>query len=135
MFCVKGAAQDTSDRGHHRRRTKMSALNLDPDNHSARLYALISKLIGKLETEKVTVKELYMALASISRMQLYCQQFRMKEVKDEPAAGSSVRKYEAAFTANDTRRRKAIARSTADDDSIGDLIGDDEGDDDERSAG
>jgi hypothetical protein len=107
--------------------------NLDPDNHSARIYKLITKLIGKLEADdgKVTVKELYMALASISRMQLYCQQFRLKEIKDEPAAGSAVRKYATAFSSYDTRRRKTATRPADDDADLDALIAED---DDERDT-
>jgi hypothetical protein len=103
------------------------AHNLDPDNHAPRLYKLITKLISKLEEDdgKVTVKELYMALASISRMQLYCQQFRLKEIKDEPAAGSAVRKYATAFTPHDARGRKASG-GNADDATVDDLLAEDD---------
>ena len=114
----------------------MMAKNLDPENHSARLYRLIGVLITKLEgSDTVTIKDLYMALASISRMQLYCQQLRLMDAKDEPTAGSAVRKYSAAFTAHDARRRKALARTAAADADGDDLVlGDDDEADDRDSA-
>ena len=106
---------------------------LDPQNISSRLYNQVGVLLDQLEqSEHVTIKERYMALAAIARIQMIFQAIRLKDAKDdEPTAGSAVRKYSTAFQAHDARRRKALAGATAD---LGDddLLGED--DDDRDSA-
>jgi len=101
--------------------------SLDPKNIGARLYAQVAVLLDQLETsDGVTIKERYMALASIARIQMIFQAIRLKDAKtDDPTAGSAVRKYSTAFAAHDARRRKAGGRDT-DDADLADLIGDDD---------
>jgi len=106
------------------------AKNLDPKNIGSRLYNQVAVLLDQLETgQGVTIKERYMALAAIARIQAIFQAIRIKDGKDdEPTSGSSVRKYTTAFQAHDARRRKAAAGSAAADTSLDDLIGDDDED-------
>lgn len=85
--------------------------NLDPKNVNSRLYNQIDALLTQLETgEHITLKERVAALIAVGRLQLVFATLRKGDKADEPAAGSAVRKYAQAFSANDTRRRKAPAR-------------------------
>ena len=106
--------------------------NLDPKNINARLYNQVSHLLDQLETgDTVTLKERIAALVAIGRIQTIFLNLRLKGDKDEPAEGSSIRKYTTAFQAHDTRRRKAVARAAAtelDDPGVDDLLGDDDED-------
>jgi hypothetical protein len=104
-------------------------MNLDPENIDSRLYKQVSKLLEQLETKStVTLRERVQALVAIARIQTIFMSLRQKGSQDDNTAGSSVRKYESAFQAHDARRRKAIARATAeaDDDDGDDLLGDDD---------
>jgi len=102
---------------------KPATKNLDPQNISSRLYNQVGVLLDQLEGGTgVTIKERYMALAAIARIQAIFQAIRIKDGKDdEPATGSAVRKYSTAFSAHDARRRAAIAGEDAagDDDLLG----------------
>lgn len=107
--------------------------NLDPKNINSRLYNQVSELLSQLEkkTDTVTLKERIAALVAIGRIQTIFLTLRLKGGKDdEPAAGSSVRKYANAFQAHDARRRKADARAAAELDDVGDddLLGDEDRD-------
>jgi hypothetical protein len=86
---------------------------LDPLNVNERLYRQVAKLLEQLEQgEHVTLRERFSALMAIARIQYVFVTLR-KEKFDEPAAGAAVRKYQTAFSKNDARGRKKIARSTA----------------------
>lgn len=93
---------------------KTATSNLDPKNIHSRLYNQVSELLGQLEKDsEITINQRYMSLVAIGRILTIFQNLRLKEAKDEPTAGSAVRKYSTAFTAHDTRRRKAVARAAA----------------------
>ena len=111
------------------------AQRLDPDNHRARRYALQTRLYKMLEeTEQVTIKELTAALMALTRIDYVDLQYRLRDHKDQPSVGSSVRKYSTAFQAHDARRRKALARSAAADADGDDLDLGDDADDNRDSA-
>src|SRR4029077_20933059 len=102
----------------HRRLTYPEAPpmpNLDPLNVNERLYRQVAKLLDQLEQgEHVTLRERFQALMAIARLQYVFVNLRKEEAGNEPAAGSSVRKYATAFgKANDPRRGKKTARGTA----------------------
>ena len=110
---------------------------LDPRNINQRLYNQLAKLLDQMENadsyEEITIRERIAALVAIARIQTLFVGLR-KENKDQPNAGSTVRKYQSAFApSNVGRRRKANARSGAasddDDAAIADALRDD-GDDD-----
>jgi len=102
--------------------------NLDPKNLSSRLYNQVDTLLDQLETgEDVSIKERYMALVAIARIQVIFQAIRLKEAKvDDGTAGSAVRKYSTAFQAHDARRRKTGTGRDTDDADLEELIGDEE---------
>jgi len=106
----------------------MQAKTLDPKNVGSRLYNQVAVLLEQLETtEDVSIKERYMALVAIARIQVIFQAIRLKEAKvDDGTAGSAVRKYSTAFAAHDARRRKTGTGSTTDDADLEALIADDE---------
>ncbi|HEX8827325.1 MAG TPA: hypothetical protein VF778_04350 [Xanthobacteraceae bacterium] len=86
-------------------------LNLDPLKINERLYKQVGELLTQLETGKhVTMRERVQALVAIGRVQVIFMGLR-KENADEPAAGSTVRKYATAFEKNDPRGRKKASRS------------------------
>lgn len=113
-----------------------AVVGFDPLSINRRLYNQVSELLRQLEEDKnVSLKERYMALITIGRIQTIFVALR-KEKIDEPARGATVRKYAAAFKAHDASRRAQLARSAAAADSaaepdpgIGDIWGDDESDD------
>ena len=80
------------------------------------------------------MRERVQALVAIARIQLVFMGLR-KEKTDEPERGSAVRKYAAAFEANDARRRKAsdlpgsLEAVRNEDDEIAALAGFDDNDD------
>jgi len=92
--------------------------NLDPKNLSSRLYNQVDTLLDQLERGgDVSIKERYMALVAIARIQVIFQAIRLKEAKvDDGTEGSAVRKYSTAFTAHDARRRKTGTGPAADTD-------------------
>ena len=86
---------------------------LDPHNINVRLAKQVSEMLRQLEEDRdVTLKERYMALMAIGRLQVIFTTLR-KEKVDEPERGSAVRQYEGAFKAHDARRRKTNARAAA----------------------
>jgi hypothetical protein len=83
----------------------------DQHNINERLARQVSKLLEQLEQgEHITLRERFQSLMAIARIQYVFVTLR-KEKFDEPAAGASVRKYQTAFSKNDARGRKKIARS------------------------
>lgn len=89
--------------------TALPSRPLDPHNINSRLQNQVAALLTQLEEgEHVTMRERVQALVAIARIQLAFMGLR-KEKTDEPERGSAVRKYAAAFEANDARRRKAGA--------------------------
>lgn len=103
----------------------------DPLQINRRLYNQVSELLKQLEESKnVTLKERYMALASIARIQYIFVNLRKEKIGD-PDVGSTVRKYAGAFAKNDTRRRTTIAGSALEPEPEPDWFdNDDNGDDD-----
>ena len=101
--------------------------NFDPQNINMRLYNQVSALLTQLEEgEHITLKERYMALVAIGRIQTIFVALR-KEKLDEPGRGSAVRKYAKAFQAHDARGRKAASRPTPEPEpSEPDIWGDDD---------
>ena len=90
--------------------------NLDPKNVNTRLYNQVAALLDDLESGDtvITVRERITALVAIGRIQTLFVGLR-KENRDEPNAGSSVRKYAGAFAANAvSRRAKSGGRSAHD---------------------
>lgn len=86
--------------------------NNDPHDINVRLARQVSILLEQLEQgDHVTIKDRFQALMAIARIQYVFVGLR-KEKLDEPAAGTSVRRYQAAFTKNDPRGRKKAARTT-----------------------
>lgn len=80
---------------------------LDPDNIPVRLYRQVSELLTQLEEgENITLRERVQALLAIGRL----VQLFDKRGDNNEHAGSTVRKYESAFTTDGTRQRKANAR-------------------------
>jgi hypothetical protein len=91
---------------------------LDPLNVNTRLYKQLGLLLDQLERKddaedgpRVTLKERIAALIAVGRIQTIFMGLR-RESANEPAAGSTVRKYATAFQQNDAGRRKAAAGST-----------------------
>jgi hypothetical protein len=83
--------------------------NLDPLSINVRLYHQVSEMLHQLENSpNITLRERIAALVAIGRIQVLFVNLR-KEKFDDASAGSSVRKYAAAFKTHDARRRKAIA--------------------------
>jgi hypothetical protein len=118
--------------------------NLDPLNVNVRLYNQVSEILHELEHgPNITLKERVAALIAIGRIQVIFTTLRKEKLSD-PGTGSSVRKYAAAFKANDARGRKKIAGTLAladeSEPAIDDILGDDDDpdnpdrDDDDRDA-
>jgi len=107
---------------------KNSLRALDPLNVNERIYRQCALVLDQLEDKKATItfKDRLTAIVYMGRMQTMFMGLR-KEHRDEPTAGSAVRKYADAFKAHDARGR-AQDTGPADDD-IADL-----GDDDDASA-
>lgn len=103
---------------------------VDTLNVNGRLYKQISDLLHQLESDpNITVRERIAALVAVGRVQTIFVGLR-KENKDDPDAGSAVRKYASAFSKNATGRGKKTARAAAasDDFDAGDWDDDDDGD-------
>ena len=89
----------------------------DPLKLKVRLYLQIGELLRQLEDddspdgEPITIRERTAALTAIGRLQNVLID---KGKDDDDLAGSSVRKYEAAFK-NGARRRTKISRSRSGD--------------------
>jgi hypothetical protein len=103
--------------------------NSDPLNVNARLYSQLGKLLDDMESldrdEKMSMPQRIQALIAVGRIQVLFNSIR-KGAIDDGTAGSTVRKYAAAFASKDgTRRRTSNARPVIVDDG-----GDDDGDPD-----
>jgi hypothetical protein len=83
---------------------------LDPLNIDGRLYEQVSKLLDQLQDPSVTIRERYMSLAAIARIRISYVKLSDGEA---PNAGSTVRKYTAAFAANAAGGRARISRRNA----------------------
>ena len=84
--------------------------SLDPKNVNGRLYDAMSKLLDNFED--MTVREQVATVAAIARIQVLF--IKLREEKSEPAnVGTAVKRYEKAFQANATGRRKKITGSVA----------------------
>lgn len=89
------------------------ASNLDPLNVNVRLYNQVSEILHELEHgPNITLKERITALVAIGRIQVLFTTLRKERISD-PGTGSTIRKYAAAFKANDARGRKKIAGAVA----------------------
>lgn len=87
--------------------------NLDPLNVNVRLYNQVSEILHELEHgPNITLKERITALVAIGRIQVLFTTLRKERISD-PGTGSTIRKYAAAFKANDARGRKKIAGAVA----------------------
>jgi hypothetical protein len=82
----------------------------DPLNIDGRLYEQVSKLLDQLQDPSVTIRERYMSLAAIARIRISYVKLSDGEA---PNAGSTVRKYTAAFAANAVGGRARISRRNA----------------------
>ena len=107
-------------------------IRLDPLSVNVRLYNQASELLHQLETSPhVTLRERYMALVAVGRIQVIFMGLR-KEKLDDSNAGSAVRKYATAFKAHGDGGRKAIAGPAAPepepDIGLDDIWGDDDDD-------
>jgi hypothetical protein len=92
--------------------TKSSNIKrLDPLNIDGRLYEQVSKLLDQLQAPEVTLKERYMSLAAIARIRI--AYVRLADDRDNPNAGSTVRKYVAAFADNAVGGRARVPRRAA----------------------
>jgi hypothetical protein len=109
--------------------------NLDPLSINVRLYHQVSEMLTQLENSpNITLRERIAALVAIGRIQVLFVNLR-KEKFDDASAGSSVRKYAAAFKTHDARGRKAIAGAQPEPEpTVDDPFGDDDADDDRDTA-
>lgn len=100
----------------------------DPTSTNARLARQVDVLLTRLETEEhITIKEHYMTVLAICRMQTIFMALRKERPPDDyTRAGSSVRKYAPAFQTHDVGGRASTAGPAADelDTVIDDLLGD-----------
>ena len=93
--------------------TKINYSNVkrfDPLNIDGRLYEQVSKLLDQLQDPSVTIRERYMSLAAIARIRISYVKLSDGEA---PNAGSSVRKYSAAFAPNAIGGRGRVSRRSA----------------------
>ena len=90
------------------------AQTADPLNINARLYKQLGRLLDDMEAadrdERMTMPQRIQALIAVGRIQVLFNSIR-KGAVDDGSAGSTVRKYAAAFAgSNAARRRTANAR-------------------------
>ena len=106
----------------------MAVKTLDPSNITGRTYKQFARLLDMLEDPdndaEVTIPQLINALKALQAYDLAAVR---KEIPDERAAGSAVRKYSKAFKADASGRRAARAGPRAVS-SGGDGEDDDDGD-------
>ena len=107
-------APKNKTRSQKKTTTAAPVSRLDPLNVNKRLYRQVAALLDQLEddAEGVTLKERYMALAAIARIQYIFVNLRKEKLGDEPE-GSAVRKYAGAFKANDPRGGAQSGRGPA----------------------
>lgn len=105
----------------------MPVSNSDPKNINGRLYEQISRLLDDMERadadETMTFPQRINALIAVGRVQIMFAGLRKAEARESGSAGSSVRKYAAAFAKgpNAASRRKANAGSDGGDDTVVEL--------------
>lgn len=88
-----------------------TAVKYDPYNINARILARMDAVLHRLEeTPNIPLRDEIMSLGYLARVQAVFVGLR-KEHKDEPAAGSAVRKYAQNFAAHAARGGKKNARS------------------------
>jgi hypothetical protein len=89
-------------------------VSIDPLQINRRLYNQVSELLRGLEDkgDKVTIRERYMSLAAIARIQYIFVSLRKEKVENVDA-GSAVRQYAAAFQKNGTGRGAPASRPAA----------------------
>ena len=87
--------------------------NIDPLDVNGRLYRQMALLLDQLErgAEEISLRERIAALIAVGRVQTIFMGLR-KENRDEPNAGTAVRRYAKAFEANAIGKRKAASRSS-----------------------
>lgn len=100
----------------------MTVSNSDPRNVNARLYEQIARLLDDMEAadaaELMTFPQRINALIAVGRVQIMFAGLRKADARDHGTAGSTVRKYAAAFKSPDAaRRRTSNAGSDAGDDA------------------
>jgi len=102
---------------------------LDPLNVNERIYRQLALVLDELEKKKspITFSQRLTAIVYIGRMQTMFMGLR-KEHRDEPTAGSAVRKYADAFKAHDARGRTKDTGPAVDNWDAPD-VGDDDADD------
>ena len=102
------------------RDTPAPSTTLDPKNLNGRLYDAMSTLLDNFE--EMSVREQVATIAAIARIQVML--IKIREDNFDPAtSGTAVKRYEKAFAANATRRRKAVIGAAA---ALEDLSDDDE---------
>jgi hypothetical protein len=85
---------------------------LDPLDVNGRLYQMMSDLLDDMASmKKVGIRDRIAALVAIGRIQTMFMGLRKEFKVEQPAAGSTVRKFASAFSAHAARGRKASARS------------------------
>jgi hypothetical protein len=100
----------------------------DPLNINARLYKQLGRLLDDMEAadrdERMTMPQRIQALIAVGRIQVLFNSIR-KGAVDDGSAGSTVRKYAAAFAGSHAaRRRTSSARPVIIDDGGDDGDGD-----------
>jgi hypothetical protein len=98
--------------GQRQQFSEVTGVSHDPLQVNSRLYRQISELLKDLESPAVNIstRERIAALVAIGRIQTLFVGLR-KENQNDTDAGSTVRKYAAAFSKNATGGRKKAARS------------------------
>lgn len=90
----------------------------DPKNLNGRLYDAMSRLLDTFDD--MTVREQVATVSAIARIQMTWIKIR-ENANATANSGTTVKRYEKAFAANATRKRKPLARPDFDG-----LLGDDE---------
>lgn len=83
----------------------------DPLDIDGRLYRQVSELLDQLEDPHVTLRERTAALKAIASIRI--AYVKLSDHQDDPDAGSSVRKYAAAFAKNAPSGRAKLPRPAA----------------------
>jgi hypothetical protein len=88
---------------------------LDPLRVNERLYKQIARLLDQLEKNdsEITIPQRINALIAVGRVQIMFSTLRKASdrERDDSAAGSEVRKFEAAFARTNASRRRATGGS------------------------
>lgn len=94
----------------------------DPLQVNARLYRQIARLLDQLEEadKDITMPQRINALIAVGRIQIMFATLRKREQDDPRTAGSTVRRYSAAFQSTNAARGGALDSGFADEsDNIG----------------